>query len=193
MSTLSPREVRPYSIAFQSSKLRHDWTIPSIAQHRGTLGLLTFSFPNPPRGSLPHAEDHAGSDCRSPPPPHTHTIDETLDRLRMYESDITPIESLSYLLDVPVPHIEVKRLGRGCNHAPSLAQELHALDLVKHDQGGGLVHVEEGPLQGVQVAVVSLQRGINRERRLEVGVALGWGGWGGEGCEGLQAAFLSMH
>ena len=50
-----------------------------------------------------------------------------------------------HLLHIPVPHIEVKGLGRGGDHAATLAQELHALDLIKHDECGGLMHVEERP------------------------------------------------
>ena len=53
--------------------------------------------------------------------------------------------------------IEVKRLGRGRQNAPALAHELHAVNLLVRDEHGRLVHIEEGLLQGVQVAVVSLR------------------------------------
>ena len=53
--------------------------------------------------------------------------------------------------------IEVKGLGRGRQNAPALAHELHAVNLLVRDEHGRLVHIEEGLLQGVQVAVVSLR------------------------------------
>ena len=46
--------------------------------------------------------------------------------------------------------------------APYLPHELHAVDVVKHQQQRRLLHVEEGALQRVQEAVVGLQEGRGR-------------------------------
>ena len=54
-------------------------------------------------------------------------------------------------------HREVERLGRG--RARRLAQELHAVNVVVHQQQRRLLHVEKRALQRVQEAVVGLRAG----------------------------------
>lgn len=53
---------------------------------------------------------------------------------------------------------QVKGLGTGSQHAgATLPQELHVLDLIMHQQRGWLLDIEEGPLQWIQVTIISLQ------------------------------------
>ena len=59
--------------------------------------------------------------------------------------------------------------SRKRTRAPHLAQELHAVHVLEHQQRGRLLHVEEGALQRIEVAVVRLAS----EQRIAGGVAGG--------------------